>query len=426
MEEKIIEVMVDSGSRPEILKETLPIIMDRLKFTGRLRWMFHEVLIDRKKSEENLKYVESLGVFDVIESNEPLGQAISVGNILEHTRSKYLIHIEDDYILTKEINLDHMWHIMEECGDVNQIAFNRRKTMPDVAGWKKRMYDKANHVLTTSPHWRFTPAMWRLSFIKPLWEHWEGPNGHWALNNKLQVGMDNTNKTAELVAERMGTFYYGSVGEPALCEHVGQGFSNRMEYAGTKETDTKKLHICSGSVYLVGYDNIDVQGRKPKEGETFDKTTFEKYYKHPLKKEPKEDRGNFIADDNWDILSLWPVRGKSIIKVVMIQAVEHFLPYEAEFLVSQVYRVLRMGGQFVFDFPDILQTILRYYQSDPEMMNRLIYCNHKDKYSVHRYSYDEYTFKELLESNGRVWSSIEFKEVVKHDYPVIGGIAIRG
>ena len=126
MSENIIDVMIDSGSRPEILKETLPIIIDGLHFSGKLRWMFHEALIDEKKSRENIKYVESLGTFDVIEANRPMGQAISIENILKLTTSKYFFHIEDDYIIKRPIDLDIMWHIMENAEDVNQLIFHVR------------------------------------------------------------------------------------------------------------------------------------------------------------------------------------------------------------------------------------------------------------------------------------------------------------
>jgi len=424
---KIIDVMIDSGSRPEILKETLPTIIDNLVFSGKLRWMFHEAIINKEKSEENIEWIKSLNMFDVIEVNEPVGQAISIGNILEHCKSKYLFHIEDDYIIKRNIDLDVMWDIIENANDVNQLIFHRRKTMPKVSGWEKGMYVKANHVLTTSPHWRFTPALWRLSFIKPKWIRWEGDNGHWALNKMLQEGINPVTKTHEWVANNMGTFYYGPINELAYCEHVGSGFSGRLpKKVAQQDIGLEKLHICCGSVYLDGYCNVDIQGKKRKPDEVVkNKSTLKNYYNNPLNKVPKEDRGKFVVDEKWNILSLWPVKSESVKSIIMIQSIEHFLPSEAEYIVNEVYRVLIPGGEFKFDFPNIVKTVHDYSEVDFDFMTRLIYCNHKDKYSIHKCCYNEEKFTNLLEFNNRKWSKIEFKDIIEHEYPVIGGIATK-
>lgn len=183
-----------------------------------------------------------------------------------------------------------------------------------------------------------------------------------------------------------------------------------------------KLHICCGTVYLEGYLNVDIQGTIV-DGVKPDATTFDKYYKYPLGEKPKELRGNFKVDSNFDLLEGWP--WNDVEEIVMIQAIEHFLPGEAEFMISEVHRVLMHGGKFVFDFPDIVKTVGVYGTTDFAMMNRLIYCNHKDQYSVHKCAYNEKTFFDLLCNNGRDWFDIEFKEVVAHDYPTIGGVATK-
>jgi hypothetical protein len=228
---KWIEIMIDSGSRPFLLKKTLPKMIEHFKFSGNLRWLFHEAVLDTELSKENIAYASSLKLFsEIVATVDPAGEAVSINTILDKTwMSKYFIHVEDDYLFKRDVDLDVMFDIFEASPDVNQIAFNRRDTMVEVAGWFKGEYEKGGHTLTTSPHWRFTPAMWRLDWIKPRWEPFAGSNGHWAINKKLQKGVTENSelKTHKWVAENLGTFYYGPIGERRFCRHIGYGHSNR-------------------------------------------------------------------------------------------------------------------------------------------------------------------------------------------------------
>lgn len=187
-----------------------------------------------------------------------------------------------------------------------------------------------------------------------------------------------------------------------------------------------KLHICCGTVYLKNYLNIDIQGFvKGEHPETPpNETTFEAYYKFPLRTNPLTKRGNFVIDQQLDLLIPWVWYDGSIEEIVMIQALEHFLPDEVLFIIGEVYRVLEKGGKFIFDFPDIVETV-KQYENDFNMLNRLVYCNHKDQYSIHKCAYNKKTFNDVLVLDDRNWESVEFKEVVKHEYPTIGGIAIK-
>lgn len=226
---RVIDVMVNSASRPFLLKRTLPTMIKHLRFNGLLRWIFHEAVLFRDLSDECLSYAEWMDIFDDIQvTNDPKGETISIGKVLDSTVSKYLVHIEDDFEFTRNVDLDVMWDIFESSGMVNQIVFNRRQTMSKVSGWKKGEFEIAGHTMTTSPHWRYTPAMWRLNFIKPKWQSIEGSNGHWKINDILQGVVARQAKTPEWVAENLGTFYYGPIGEPAFCRHIGAGYSNRM------------------------------------------------------------------------------------------------------------------------------------------------------------------------------------------------------
>jgi len=187
-----------------------------------------------------------------------------------------------------------------------------------------------------------------------------------------------------------------------------------------------KLHICCGGVYLTGYINCDIQGylRDSEEAKqiTSRETTLERYYLNTLPSMPVPKRGRFVIDQRVDILRPWPWATASSDRIVMIQALEHFLPQEVEFIISEVHRVLKPGAEFLFDFPDLIETIRS--TTDFRKLVRLVYCNHLDQYSIHRTAYNQEIFQKALE-DGRAWSKIVFREIVKHDYPTIGGIAVK-
>ena len=187
-----------------------------------------------------------------------------------------------------------------------------------------------------------------------------------------------------------------------------------------------KLHICCGETYLKDYINIDIQGfvRKENLWKEITETTLDRYYIKPFSYDPKDSRANFIIDERVNILLPWRWEDNSIDEVVMIQAMEHFTYYDGCYIIKEIYRVLKSGGKFIFDFPDLIKTFDEH-KNDFDKLVRLIYCHYRDPYAAHKIAYSEETFTKLLCKEDRIWSNIEFKEVVKHVYPVIGGIAIK-
>lgn len=191
----------------------------------------------------------------------------------------------------------------------------------------------------------------------------------------------------------------------------------------------KKLHVCCGDVYLKGYTNIDIVGTVIDDPDGWAEygTTLDNYYIKPLDLDSvrykKEEQ---FIDKTVDILKPWPFFNNSIAEIVMIQSIEHFTVPEAQFIISEIYRVLEINGKFIFDFPDIVETFNLFNCNKIKWseMVRMIYGTWADEYARHKYAYLSSTFYNML-SLDRNWRSVEFKEVVKHDYPTIGGIAIK-
>jgi len=175
-----------------------------------------------------------------------------------------------------------------------------------------------------------------------------------------------------------------------------------------------KVHLCCGDVYLKGYVNVDAVGAKPPKG--LKGTTVEKYYKG----KNVGDATTVYADMIFDFNKEWAFPKESVSEFLMVSSFEHFTEKQASALVSRIFMSLKKGGKFRFDFPDVRRTALENY-SDKDMI-RLIYGSYKNDYCVHRWGYTTETIKDLL---GNKWSSISYGDIVEHDYPMIGVVAVK-
>ena len=183
----------------------------------------------------------------------------------------------------------------------------------------------------------------------------------------------------------------------------------------------KKLHFACGDVFLKGYTNIDIIGDLSSQVDNNQNiTTLDEYYRRPFGAKPKKaivDKTMDLRDDyGW--LSY---KNNSIDEIIIIAAIEHFTEEEANKIIDQFYRILKPGGKLIIDFPDI-ERILKEYNDRPEFMIRLIYGSQKNDYAFHKWGYTKETFKKLL---GNRWKSIQYKDIVAHDYPEIGVEAIK-
>ena len=181
-----------------------------------------------------------------------------------------------------------------------------------------------------------------------------------------------------------------------------------------------KIHLCCGAIYLKGYVNCNIDGVMRGDLVFNDnETDLEHYFKDPWEPDPKKrKRRQYIIDMKMDILQPWPWKDQTVDEIVMVSAFEHFEHRdEIPHIINEAHRVLKTNGVFKFDFPDIKKQVQQYYDKDPEFCMELIYCNHKDKHSMHLWGYTLMTIGNYL--TPRYWS-LENKNVVNHDYPMIG------
>lgn len=193
----------------------------------------------------------------------------------------------------------------------------------------------------------------------------------------------------------------------------------------------KKIHLCAGDVYLTGYENCDIDGEVLDDltknliadgiVENVNETTLDNYFKFPFEPDAsKRVRRKFVLDTKMNILAKWPWENESVDEIVMVNGWEHFTHnLDIPHIYNEIKRVLKPGGLFKFDFPDMKAIIEKYHddENDPEYCACLIYCNHKNQYSIHHWGY---TKKSIQIYFPRTEWNLEFKDVVKHDYPSQG------
>ena len=183
-----------------------------------------------------------------------------------------------------------------------------------------------------------------------------------------------------------------------------------------------KIHWCNGDILLEGYLNIDIDGILAKECTeeeiAVNLTTIDNYFKYPFIEDAVERKKNkraFIVDLRLNILEKWPFPDESIEEIVLISAWEHFNKNtEIPHLIKEINRVTKKEGKFIVSFPDIKETVKKYYDEKPDLCFDLIYCNWANQYAQHKAGYTETTFKQLFPN----WDITRIN-FINHDYPMI-------
>jgi len=215
----MIDVIRTSASRPDLLQASLEPFKKFVKYSGRLRVLFHEDVLNKEASKECIRIAKE-NFDEVFMHNPPINQGPSIDFLLRRTATDYVFNIEDDWEVIKEIDLDLMVKIMEENSDVNQIAFHKREIASERHGWKKKEVEKSGVCLTTNPHWAFTPALWRRNFIMKFWRTPpRNLNPVWFINPLVKRGKKMP--SADWMILNVGSYFLGRIGTHAYVKHLG-------------------------------------------------------------------------------------------------------------------------------------------------------------------------------------------------------------
>jgi len=222
-------LMIDSASRPELLKTTLNSILENLKCNWEeIFWIFHEAVLQKKKSLECLKIFDESGLIDVLIAEPANGQGYSITKSLKRARGDYFIYWVDDHSLIEKLDLNEIFYVMDNNLDINQITLGKRSNGFDLEYWKKEEVEEERngYKLTVSAHWRYLPSVWRISWIKERWVCFTDHNHHWHINSILQKDAPER-KSADWVKKNLGTYYFGPVGEGWYVDNIGKGKGQR-------------------------------------------------------------------------------------------------------------------------------------------------------------------------------------------------------
>lgn len=180
------------------------------------------------------------------------------------------------------------------------------------------------------------------------------------------------------------------------------------------------VHWCCGSIYLKDYINIDIEGQLAQnsylEEVRRNRTTLDRYFKYPFMEDAKlrrQMKRPCIADRLEAILDDWNFDSESIDHLVLVSAWEHFTKSEVSHIVAEINRCVKKGGKFLITFPDIKNTVLKYYDTNPEHCMILLYCNGSDRYSFHKAGYTPDMFAKYFPN----WKLSEVN-IINYDYPM--------
>ena len=228
VDEVTIDVMITSSSRPHLLITTVESFLERVRSENvSIRLLLHEDVIDKKKSEECIEWAEDTELFSTVISHGPyIGLGPSIYHMMKnHVTSDLMFYLQDDFVLIRHLDLDVAVNMFKNFPMINQIRYNKRKTMSYVGDnpkkrWLKKEMLFGNQVMTVSPHWFLNPTIWRMNFITDKFVP-SVVHCNWRTNDVLKQGREKKDLTPEWIAENMGTFIFGGIGEPAFFQHIG-------------------------------------------------------------------------------------------------------------------------------------------------------------------------------------------------------------
>lgn len=179
-----------------------------------------------------------------------------------------------------------------------------------------------------------------------------------------------------------------------------------------------KLHVGTGSVYLEGYINIDLEGRLAASMHMSqvmaNATTIDHYYKgRPGSPDKLPPRRNAIIDVRADFTRL-NYQPNTVDKIVSVQSLEHLSPPDLPRTLTHWWNILRDKAPLIISVPDCNET-LDLMESNPRFAVRHLRGSLKDGYSSHLSWFTESTLVELLEDHG---FTVEVLENM-HFYPAV-------
>lgn len=186
-----------------------------------------------------------------------------------------------------------------------------------------------------------------------------------------------------------------------------------------------RIHLGSGSVYLRGYVNCDVEApgmflarERPDLVELLATTDAEYYARHDDKTLERMRgaalRVNGVCDVFADFQRL-PFEDGSATEILCRQVFEHLSIHEARRALSEAQRVLTVGGCLRIDVPDVEETARMLMETKDPFFVRHLFGSRKDDYGYHLMGYTRDGLSTLCAEYGFIRNVGEEKNI--HFYP---------
>lgn len=239
------DIFITSASRPALLEVTIGSFLEKIDEKTNLMFYISEDYVDQHRSMDCLKVIgDLLAKYKValLCNNPPGGLSRAFKWFGSISTSEFIFYLQDDWEAIREIPMLKAIEMMQAYQNVNQIRFNKRKTMAYKGEKGEYIFTKEElklphgGYLVTSDAWYFNPGLWRAKFIKPfLKKDYPSKPSQRPFVWKLNQAIGNTYKVRKKdklfigseYALLIGTYIYGRIGEPAYFKHLGS--NNRMQ-----------------------------------------------------------------------------------------------------------------------------------------------------------------------------------------------------
>jgi predicted SAM-dependent methyltransferase len=166
-----------------------------------------------------------------------------------------------------------------------------------------------------------------------------------------------------------------------------------------------KLHLGCGCVYLFDYVNVDANPYVLANEVGADKyikengTTLDKYYTTDFNNRP-----SMVVADVKAVIENLPFDNGTVDEVVMFHVLEHVPYYRQATVLSEINRVLKIGGIFKVAVPDTIGTAKLLAQAkiydEEDWAIRLLYGTQRNEYSHHFIGFTNRTLRDTLSKYG--------------------------
>lgn len=242
---KSIDVIIFSASRPELLDITLNSFKKHITFSGKLNFFLEDGDFNHANSLISKQIAIKHGIPPQNINIEKVGSyGYAITNAFSRwITSRYIFFLEDDWECVKDINLDHVFDCLQKYTQYNQIKFNRRdndthnfyvKMQHQKPYYKKYLHQlpyevtmKVNNNIFPaigSLHWYFNPAIWRTDFIIPRWKGFYR-NVHLKTNSHEGLLPDKNRPSPEWYVKNLGVLTWNKPGTGGYFIHRGKSKS---------------------------------------------------------------------------------------------------------------------------------------------------------------------------------------------------------